>query len=114
MIDQQKIYEFALEWIGIFENPDTREGGIDVRLVEECADLEFVMDCGKSFEERYSFEAFTDPTAFSEIEESIDDAAFLGCAIFSKWRALHIGGIRICLNPEIVYGSNLHWCVWQN
>jgi hypothetical protein len=76
MIDQQKIYEFALEWIGILEDPDTREGDIDVRLGEECADLEFVMDSGKSFEERYSFEAFTDPTVFSEIAESIDEGNF--------------------------------------
>ena len=104
MIDQQKIYEFALEWIGIFENPDTRESDIDVRLGEECADLEFVMDCGKSFEERYSFEAFADATAFSEIEESIDDAAFLGCAIFSKWR-----GITYWWNQNLLEPRNRVW-----
>jgi len=104
MIDPQEIYEFALEWIGIFENPDSREGDIDVRLGEECADLEFVMDCGKSFEERYSFEAFTDSTAFSEIAESIDDAFFLGCAIYSKWR-----GITYWWNQNLLDPRNRTW-----
>ncbi len=85
---QEKIHSFALKWLQKYEDDNTPRRLLEEDFAPDCFDLGFEMDCGNSFEERYSFEAFRNPDAFSKVVASIDDPMFLGAAIFSKWRGI--------------------------
>ena len=85
---QEKIHSFALKWLQKYEDDNTPRRLLEEDFAPDCFDLGFEMDCGNSFEERYSFEAFRNPDVFSKVVASIDDPMFLGAAIFSKWRGI--------------------------
>lgn len=63
-------------------------------FAERCRALGFEMDCGNSFIEEYSPEAFNELAEFKRIASEISDAKLLGSAIFSQWRWMtHWSGI---------------------
>ena len=105
-MDQEKIHSYALKWLQIYEDDNTPGGLLEEDFAPDCFDLGFEMDCGTSFEDRYSFEAFSKPEAFSEVVESIIDPMFLGSAIFSKWR-----GITHWWNEDLFEPRNRAWFI---
>jgi len=86
----QLISDFCDVWINIFtETPDYSDYLFEEIFGNECKALCFVMDCGSSFEEKYSNgESLYNPDALIKIIESVDDYQLLGNAIFSKWRGI--------------------------
>ena len=52
----------------------------------ECRDLGFEMDCGKSFIEAYGGEAWRSYEELSKIIGNVNDLKILGSALFSQWR----------------------------
>lgn len=103
---QEKIHSFALKWLQKYEDDCTPYGEIEELFAPDCFELEFEMDCGKSFEDRYSFEAFSNPEVFSAVVTSINDPMFLGAAIFSKWR-----GITHWWNENLFAPDNRSWFI---
>ena len=101
-----RIHAFAVKWLQKYEDDNTSGGELEEAFAPDCFDLEFEMDCGNSFEERYSFEAFSKPESFSEIIASITDPMFLGTAIFSKWR-----GITHWWNEDLFEPRNRAWFI---
>jgi len=105
-MNQEKIHSFALKWLQKYKDDNTPGGECEESFAPECLDLEFKMDCGNSFQECYSFKAFSNPEAFSEIVASISDPMFLGTAIFSKWR-----GITHWWNEDLFEAHNRTWFI---
>lgn len=83
-----KIHSFALKWLQKYQDDKTPGGELEECFAPDCFDLGFEMDCGESFGQHYSTEAFNDPVALKTIIATIDDPMLLGAAIFSKWRAI--------------------------
>ncbi len=83
-----EIHEFAARYLKLYSNPGTTEAELEKGFGDLCFGLGFEMDCGKSFVETCSKEAFLSYEALERIIDGIDDACFLGTAIFSKWRCI--------------------------
>lgn len=103
---REKIHLFALKWLQLYEDDNTPSGLLEEDFAPDCFDLEFEMDCGESFVEHFSVEAFSNPQAFSAVVASINDPMFLGTAIFSKWR-----GITHWWNQNLFDRSNREWFI---
>ena len=82
-MDKAKIHSFAERWISEFQARHIRNA--EELMGDECASLEFVMDCGKSFAAKYP-DAFTDNENLIRYINEVDDLQLLGNAIYSKWR----------------------------
>ena len=86
MNKRNAIHEFAVHYHDLYVNPETEEWEVEIDLAESCRALGIKMDCGKSFVEAYSMEAFNHADALNQIIDSINDVDLLGSAIFSQWR----------------------------
>ena len=84
------IHWFAEKWYSIFEEPPKNAGHVfEDELGNECAALGFEMDCGQSFDKKYSKgEPFNRAESFERVIDSVDDIWILGNAIFSNWRRI--------------------------
>ena len=79
------VYAFAKYYFNIFRNPKSTNSQVEEGFADKCFSLGFEMDSGNSFCERYP-KAFNDAEELDKIIDEIDDAKFLGTAIFSQWR----------------------------
>lgn len=84
------IHRFAEKWYSIFEEPPQNVDHVfEDELGNECAALGFEMDCGRSFDKKYSTgEPINRAEPLKEVIDSVDDIWTLGNAIFSNWRRL--------------------------
>lgn len=90
------IHEFAKKYFDLYRSPKTTNFQVEEGFAEECFALEFKMDSGNSFCEKYP-KAFNDFQELDKIIEEIDDPYFLGTAIFSQWR--YITHWSYCSHP---------------
>lgn len=81
----KEIYAFAKYYFNIYRNPKSTNFQVEDGFADKCFSLGFEMDSGNSFCERYP-KAFNDVEELDKIINEIDDAQFLGTAIFSQWR----------------------------
>lgn len=81
----KEVYAFAKYYFNIFRNPKSTNSQVEEGFADKCFSLGFEMDSGNSFCERYP-KAFNDAEVLDKIIDEIDDAKFLGTAIFSQWR----------------------------
>lgn len=85
---KQEILNFSEKWIRKFQ--DKNMNFYDIfdtdEFSNECRRLKFEMDCGKSFEDKYSSDAFRHLDCLKKIINTVDDINVLGNAIFSQWR----------------------------
>ena len=88
MVEMNKIHEFAVKYYDLYSNSQTTEREVLNDFAEQCFDFGFEMDCGNSFVEAYSMEAFNDCDALSQVIDGVNDIQILGSAIFSQWRYL--------------------------
>lgn len=79
------IYAFAKYYFNIYRNPKATNFQVEEGFAEKCFSLGFEMDSGNSFIEKYP-KAFENVEELDKIIDSVDDAHFLGTAIFSMWR----------------------------
>lgn len=102
MANNKQINEFAIKWFEKYRNKNTTELEVSEGFADECFDLGFEMDCGKSFEETFpNTQAFNDYTKLDLIINQIDDILLLGSVIFSKWRYItHWSYCEDLLSPE--------------
>ena len=87
-MENEKIHAFAMKWLQKYEDDQTTTAELENDFGEACFALGFEMDCGHSFCESYSIEAFRQAEALQTVLPDIDDPQFLGSAIFSKWRGI--------------------------
>lgn len=82
----QKVYIFAKKWLEKFCNSQADEMEFtEYYMADDCRALEFIMDSGKAFEEKYGLAA----SSYDELKEvinKIDNIELLGSAIYSRWR----------------------------
>ena len=90
------IHEFAKKYFDLYRSPKTTNFQVEEGFAEECFSLEFKMDSGDSFCEKYP-KAFNNVDELDKIIEKIDDPYFLGTAIFSQWR--YITHWSYCSHP---------------
>ncbi len=81
-----RIHEFAVKYLSLYRNPQTKEADVFEGFSNVCFDLGFEMDCGDAFVACFSVDAFHDADEFVKIKDNISDINLLGGAIFSKWR----------------------------
>ena len=81
----KEIYAFAKYYFNIYRNPKSTNFQAEEGFADKCFSLGFEMDSGNSFCECYP-KAFNDAEELDKIIDEIDDAKFLGTAIFSQWR----------------------------
>ena len=79
------IYAFAKYYFNIYRNPKATNFQVEEGFAKKCFSLGFEMDSGNSFIEKYP-KAFENVEELDKIIDSVDDAHFLGTAIFSMWR----------------------------
>lgn len=87
MADSSLVYKFACKWLDKFNDPkiSSYELTDDMSFSDECISLNFKMDCGHDFSEKYN-DAFNNTQIFKQIIDEITDIELLGSAIHSKWR----------------------------
>lgn len=91
-----KINDFANKWLIKFKSSEFLWREFEFDLGDECKALGFIMDCGNSFDVKYSKEIqelkeqgisiYRDNDCFKKIIDRVDDAEVLGAAIFSQCR----------------------------
>ncbi|MBQ9364482.1 MAG: hypothetical protein IJT82_01790 [Schwartzia sp.] len=86
MPDYLAIHDFAKRYRDIYKNHNTTESDVSDNFSEQCFELGFEMDCGKSFIDLFQSAPFYNPDALEEVIDDIVDTMLLGCAIFSRWR----------------------------
>jgi len=79
------IYAFAKYYFNIYRNPKATNFQVEEGFAEKCFSLGFKMDTGVSFLEKYP-KAFENVEELDKVIEDVNDAHFLGTAIFSQWR----------------------------
>lgn len=83
------VHDFAIKWLTRFKSSEIHKYLIsdDTSFANECFELGFDMDCGKSLISAYPDQnVFDDYQVFQTIIDKINDIHILGSAIFSKWR----------------------------
>ena len=80
-MDKTKIHDFSKRWISKFQAQQIY--AVEELMGNECETLGFVMDCEKSFFEKYP-DAFPDNLA--QFINDINDLQLLGNALYSQWR----------------------------
>lgn len=87
-MSNNKIYSFAIKWLEKFKTKKENFHQIfeTVEFPDECWKIGFEMDGCRSFDEKYSLDAFTDLDVLKRIIYTIDEVNALGNLIFSKWR----------------------------
>lgn len=86
MPDYLAIHDFAKRYRDIYTNHNITESDVSDNFPEQCFELGFEMDCGKSFMDLFQNAPFYNPDALEEVIDDIVDTMLLGGAIFSRWR----------------------------
>ncbi|MBR1730353.1 MAG: hypothetical protein IJ728_12620 [Selenomonadaceae bacterium] len=105
----EDIHKFALKYYNMYTNPNAKEEDFfdGRKFIDECLELNFKMDCGESFIEKYSAEIFNEVEEFEKIIEEIADIKLLGSAIFSKWRYV----THWSYNESLLDENNRRWFI---
>ena len=90
------IYAFAKYYFNIYRSPKATNFQVEDGFDDKCFSLGFEMDSGNSFREKYP-KAFDNVEELDKIIDNVDDAHFLGTAIFSMWR--YITHWSYCSHP---------------
>ena len=105
---KKQVQEFSDKWIEKF-----RDNNINyLKLIEEelgndCAKLDFEMDCGNAFSEKYDG-AFNDVNILKKVIDDVDDLLLLGSAIYSKWRYYNHWAYS---GEDILESQNREWFI---
>ena len=84
---KQKIYDFAVKYLKLYENQKTLEHEVEEGFADQCFALGFEMDCGKAIDGFFpQMNILHDTEVFKQIVRQIEDPGLLGSAFFSKWR----------------------------
>ena len=104
----KEVYDFAVKWRKKFssQNPDCMEL-IGSALPDDCEKLDFIMDSGKSFTQKYA-DAYGYYEKLKDVIDSIDDIPLLGSAIYSKWRYYNHWAYSA---GEILEAESLNWFI---
>lgn len=87
MQDKRKINKFALKWLKKYQSEKTTEREVEEKFADECFSFGFEIDCGNALLAEFpNTDAFNNYEELEKIIDQIEDIAFLGSAIFSKWR----------------------------
>ncbi len=97
LADNGKINAFACKWLDKFKGDKSPYFWIEFEnLGDEFISLGFIMDCGNSFDAKYSREIqelkerginiYSNSECLNKIINVVDDVEVLGAAIFSQWR----------------------------
>ncbi len=106
MANHNSIHAFALKWHGKFNDTNTNYIElVDHYMADDCAALDFVMDCGSAFEKEYGRAVF-DRKALEQIIEEVTDIPLLGSAIYSRWRYFNHWAYS---GEEILEEDNRKW-----
>lgn len=84
--DKKKVYDFAVEWLDKYMNPEIPDCELEKGFADACFTIGFEMDCGESFGAAYDPEGFHDADELRKIIDKVQDIHVLGTAIFSRWR----------------------------
>ena len=86
LANPHRIHIFALTWLQMLNKGMSEDEFKECLLGDGLYELGFTMDCGNSFEKKYSgLDGFFENRAFKKILKDIDIKT-LGDAIFSQWR----------------------------
>ena len=108
LTDMNKVHEFASKWIGRFcdEHLDYREI-VGNAFMDDCIDLQFIMDCGHRFGDAYGKAVYNAGTLENVINK-IDDVPLLGSAVFSQWRYFNHWAYS---GSEVTEPENRRWFI---
>lgn len=107
-MEGSKIYEFAMKWLGKYEDMGIDEDELLDCFADECFGLGFKMDCGDSLEAAYpGMNVLNDYKEFVGISDQINDMSLLSSAIFSKWR----GVTHWSYNESLISDENRAWFI---
>lgn len=82
----KKINVFAKKWIKKFTDDNINYVElVDHYLADDCDEIGFIMDCGRSFSEKYG-KAFEGYLELEPVINDIYEIDLIGSAIYSKWR----------------------------
>ena len=70
MPDYLAIHDFAKRYRDIYKNHNTTESDVSDNFSEQCFELGFEMDCGKSFIDLFQSAPFYNPDALEEVIKS--------------------------------------------
>ncbi len=102
-----QVHAFACKWIEKFRDPDMHYTElVDHWMADDCQSLGFIMDCGKSFSEKYNINASYNYNALREIIREINDIQLLGSAVYSQWRYFNHWAYS---GDEILIPENRAW-----
>lgn len=108
MADSKQIYDFAVKWCDRFRDPRVHFSEIiDDYMGDDCVILDFEVDGGQAFYERYG-QAAWDHEELLTIIDGITDIPLLGSAIHSHWHCLKHSS---CFDAEILEEKRLDWFV---
>lgn len=73
MKNRKEIHNFAVKWSNKFKDDNINYIElVDHYIADDCSALGFIMDCGKSFDEKHG-QAVNDDQALKEIINKVDD-----------------------------------------
>lgn len=108
MADMMQVYELAIKWLEKFQDPNINYLElIDGDMGEKCRALDFEMDCGHAFEEKYG-DAVHDSEELGRIIDCVDNIPLLGSAIYSRWRYFNHWAYS---GAEILEPENREWFI---
>lgn len=86
MTNMKQIQEFAAKWLKKFSDENINYIDlVDHYLADDCEALDFEMDVGHAFGEKYG-NAVSNVESLSAIIDQVTDIPLLGSAIYSQWR----------------------------
>lgn len=83
---RESVHSFAIKYLNLYSDSQTRERDVIEGFAEYCKDLDFEMDCGERFASVYSSDAMNHSDALLATVDSIDNVEILASGIFSQWR----------------------------
>lgn len=103
---KKEVHDFAIKWIHKFKDPKICCSElVDHYMADDCNSLNFLMDCGNSFECIYG-KAVYDSSELNQVVGDITDIALLGSAIYSRWRYFNHWAYD---ESEILESENREW-----
>ncbi len=87
-MNRKKIHAWASAWLDELACSPLSEYDFEEHFGKECERMGFVLDWGASFFRAFDSDAFFHAEGFLRCVNTIDDAGFLGSALYSKWREI--------------------------
>ena len=106
MASLKQVHDYACKWIEKFRDPNVNYIElVDHWMADDCRALDFTMDCGEAFSNKYQ-EAFYNLDALKNVINDITDIPLLGSAVFSRWRYFNHWAYS---GNEILEPENIAW-----